>query len=257
MSETELPSEALAEVRTRLVRIIGASDLSLRKAEAALGSGALADARLDMAEAIRAHAARLRVYDTTGRLAAQAQELNHLRTRLLKGATHEACKTLFKRLNEIGQTSGNGLDDKIVRGVGHIARGIAAGTWALVKSGVADPSTMTTVAVTGVLGGAARLYSPIKTAVKALYDGEARQAMRTACRSIRVRVADVAEKTWSRAKEVLRAASGTTGRGTAASGYALARETASRAAAFVREKAKSALAAIAHGARMFWNFLTA
>lgn len=256
MNEVELTPERLAEVRARLARVVGENDASLQKAKSALESGALADARLDMAEAIRAHAARLRVYDTTGRLAAQAQELNHLRTKLLKGATHEASKALFKRLNEIGQTSGSGLDEKIVKGVGNVARGIAAGAWALVKSGVAEPSTMTTVAVSGVLGGAARLYSPIKTAVKALHDGEARQAMRTAYRSIRVRASDIAGKAWSRAKETVRTAAETTMRKTA-SGYAFARETASRAAAFVREKAESALTAIVRGARMFWNFLTA
>ena len=172
----------------------------LGKAERSLESGDLEMARLDMAAAVRKQIAFVKQYDTTGRSASQAQQLEQVRTQLLKGTVWSSCKNAFKNWTGHFSKVNQGLDVMVVKLAGGL---VGFGAW-VVKTftGCGNPNV-----VGNIQSGARwarRLYAPLKSTVRMLFDKEGRKHLKKVCRSVYETGRQTATKVWDVTKQVSR-----------------------------------------------------
>lgn len=206
----------------------------LKRAEKSLAEGDEGSARMDMAEAIRGQIEYVKKYDTTGRLAAQAQELRHVRTKLLKGTTWSECKKSFGRYCEIFHEVAAEKDTIMVKTLGWCVRPFVwiGSTLMNIDPVAADDFVHNTRLVTYA-------YAPFKTLVRWLCDREGRRHFATMCKGIYRTGRDVAKTVWEGTKAVCRETAKTAAR-VAKSGYAIAKSAATSFAESVKSVARSA-----------------
>ena len=193
----------------------------LRRAEEALSHEDVEGARVDMAKAVRRQITAVKRYDTTGRSASQAQQLEQIRTKLLKGTTWLSCKKAFKNWTEHFSEVNKGLDVMVVKLGGGL---VGFGAW-IMKAFVGhfDPNVMDNIQMGA--RWARRLYAPLKATGQMLFDKEGRKHLKTVCGSIFESGCQTATKVWEAAKRVSRTVVTETKKAVA-SGYTVAKRAA-------------------------------
>lgn len=209
-----------AEIRSMLEKLNGMvleRDL-LARAENSLASGDEESARMDMAEAVREQIEYVKKYDTTGHLASQVQELRHVRTKLLKGVTWQACKKSFGRYCDIYREVAAEKDTIIVKTLGWCVRPFVwmASLAVNIDPVMADDFVHNTRLVTHV-------YAPFKTFIRLVCDREGRRHFGTMCKGVYRTGKETAKAVWAGAKKVCQMTASATVK-VAKSGFEIAKQ---------------------------------
>ena len=193
-----MTNEELQTVLGSLKRVVTDDKGLLKEAEEELQRGNLGDSRLKMVQAIRGQIKLVKQYDTTGHLASQAQQLEHVRTKLLKGTMKESILAAFKDFRKHSADVDKGIDVALVKFGG---AAIGFGAW-IVKllSGSPDNEVANNVRV-GVMM-ASSLYGTVKAGVRMIFDEKGRKHLKRVGRAIYEQSRKVADVAWEKTKEI-------------------------------------------------------
>lgn len=193
-----MTSNELQAVLDSLKRMVIDDNGFLKKAEDELRRGNLIDSRIAMTRAIRQQIKLIKQYDTTGHLSSQAQHLEHVRTKLLKGTTKESIQNAFENFRQHSVDVDKGIGMAFVKFCG-FAIGFGAWMYALV-SGASNTQVANNVREGAMM--ASSLYGTVKAGARMLFAKEGRQHIKRVGRVIYEQSRMVADMAWKKTKEI-------------------------------------------------------